>query len=92
MGLNPYYDGCASRLTYLSTLVNEWFSLNPYYDGCASRLPTCTGVTGSTHLVLILIMMDAPLGCIHAVTTQTPSTCLNPYYDGCASRLLQVNY
>ena len=46
--LNPYYDGCASRLC-LATVYNScYFSLNPYYDGCASRLIALIAITVGT--------------------------------------------
>ena len=85
--LNPYYDGCASRLC-LATVYNScYFSLNPYYDGCASRLMLDITYLDYKHHVLILIMMDAPLGSVQKIPFLANPSGLNPYYDGCASRL-----
>ena len=39
------------------------------------------------YIVLILIMMDAPLGCLSDEVKDNVRESLNPYYDGCASWL-----
>ena len=71
----------ATLQSYLLTTL----CLNPYYDGCASRLNE-NDSNGRTIAVLILIMMDVPLG-YRSYQHRSSRTSLNPYYDGCASRL-----
>ena len=90
-GLNPCYSGCASRLLAVTLQAVNAYSLNPCYSGCASRLSVKTKYGLKTHDVLILVIVDVPLGLLLNSINCSIATSLNPCYSGCASRLVSVN-
>ena len=63
VSLNPCYSGCASRLMLSIMYQNLKFSLNPCYSGCASRLRKFLKQCTPSAKVLILVIVDVPLGC-----------------------------